>query len=148
MASLAPLTADEKIVPIEKLAQAIGLSVDPRLIQPDSGYGPARPSSGLSSTTLSGHVKSYTCRLPIENQHLTPLCIWADSTHNPPMETPAPSDLRHRLRQILSGHGGVRLAILFGSQVTGRAAPHSDLDPECLEYCQPHLHEVFEGSQT
>ena len=44
------------------------------------------------------------------------------------METPAPSDLRHRLRQILSEHGGVRLAILFGSQATGRAAPHSDLD--------------------
>jgi predicted nucleotidyltransferase len=44
------------------------------------------------------------------------------------METPAPSDLRHRLRQILSAHGGVRLAILFGSQATGRAAPHSDLD--------------------
>lgn len=44
------------------------------------------------------------------------------------METPAQSDLRHRLRQILSEHGGVRLAILFGSQATGRAAPHSDLD--------------------
>ncbi len=44
------------------------------------------------------------------------------------METPAQSDLRHRLRQILSEHGGVRLAILFGSQATGHAAPHSDLD--------------------
>lgn len=64
------------------------------------------------------------------------------------METPAPSDLRHGLRQILSEHGGVRLAILFDSQATRRGAAHSNLDPECLEYCQPHLHEVFEGSQT
>jgi|AutmiccBRH37_all_1029493.scaffolds.fasta_scaffold00088_95 hypothetical protein len=63
------------------------------------------------------------------------------------MEMPAPSDLSHGFRQILSEHGGVRLAILFGSQETGTAF-HSDLDPECLEYCQPHLHEVFEGSQT
>lgn len=44
------------------------------------------------------------------------------------METPAPSELPHRLRQILSAHGGVRLAILFGSQTTGRATPRSDLD--------------------
>jgi len=44
------------------------------------------------------------------------------------MDTSAPSDLSHRLRQILSEHGGVRLAILFGSQATGRATPHSDLD--------------------
>jgi len=44
------------------------------------------------------------------------------------METPASIELRHRLRRILSAHGGVRLAILFGSHATGHATPHSDLD--------------------
>lgn len=44
------------------------------------------------------------------------------------METPASSELHHRLRQILSEHGGVRLAILFGSRATGCATPRSDLD--------------------
>jgi len=52
----------------------------------------------------------------------------ANSTHNPPMDTRAQSDLRHRLRQVLTEHGGVHLAILFGSQATGRATTHSDLD--------------------
>ena len=44
------------------------------------------------------------------------------------MDTRAQSDLRHRLRQSLTEHGGVRLAILFGSRATGRATPDSDLD--------------------
>jgi len=44
------------------------------------------------------------------------------------METAAPAELQHHLRQILNAHGGVRLAILFGSRATGRATPHSDLD--------------------
>jgi len=44
------------------------------------------------------------------------------------MSMRAQSDLPNLLRQTLSEHGGVRLAILFGSQATGRATPHSDLD--------------------
>ncbi|KVW97045.1 type VII toxin-antitoxin system MntA family adenylyltransferase antitoxin [Thiobacillus denitrificans] len=44
------------------------------------------------------------------------------------MDTRAQSDLRHLLRQSLTEHGGVRLAILFGSRATGRATPDSDLD--------------------
>lgn len=34
------------------------------------------------------------------------------------MDTRAQSDLRHPLRQALTEHGGVRLAILFGSRHT------------------------------
>lgn len=37
-------------------------------------------------------------------------------------------DLNNRIRQILSRHGDIRLAILFGSLVTGDATPQSDLD--------------------
>jgi len=44
------------------------------------------------------------------------------------MDTPARPDLHHVLRQTLAEHGGVRLAILFGSHATGRATPHSDVD--------------------
>jgi predicted nucleotidyltransferase len=44
------------------------------------------------------------------------------------MDTPARPDLHHVLRQTLAEHGGVRLAILFGSHATGRATPRSDLD--------------------
>ena len=44
------------------------------------------------------------------------------------MDTRAQSDLHQLIRQALTEHGGVRLAILFGSRATGRATPHSDLD--------------------
>ena len=44
------------------------------------------------------------------------------------MDTSARPDLQPVLRQTLAEHGGVRLAILFGSHATGRATPHSDLD--------------------
>lgn len=44
------------------------------------------------------------------------------------MDTRAQSDLRHLLRQALTEHGGVRLAILFGSHASGRVTPDSDLD--------------------
>jgi predicted nucleotidyltransferase len=37
-------------------------------------------------------------------------------------------DLNDRIRQVLNQHGGVRLAILFGSLATGRATAESDLD--------------------
>jgi predicted nucleotidyltransferase len=37
-------------------------------------------------------------------------------------------DLNHQIRQVLNQHGGVRLAILFGSLATGRATAESDLD--------------------
>lgn len=37
-------------------------------------------------------------------------------------------DLNNRIRQILNQHGGIRLAILFGSLAAGRATPESDLD--------------------
>jgi predicted nucleotidyltransferase len=37
-------------------------------------------------------------------------------------------DLNNRIRQILSQHGDIRLAILFGSLAGGRATPQSDLD--------------------
>lgn len=37
-------------------------------------------------------------------------------------------DLNNRIRQVLNQHGGIRLAILFGSLAQGRAAPQSDLD--------------------
>ena len=44
------------------------------------------------------------------------------------MDTRAQSDLRHPLRQALTEHGGVRLAILFGPHASGRVTPDSDLD--------------------
>lgn len=44
------------------------------------------------------------------------------------MDTHCHPDLRKTLRQALAEHGGVRLAILFGSQATGHATTHSDLD--------------------
>ncbi|MHB1145651.1 MAG: type VII toxin-antitoxin system MntA family adenylyltransferase antitoxin [Thiobacillus sp.] len=44
------------------------------------------------------------------------------------MNTTGQPDLQRILRQALTGHGGVRLAILFGSRATGRATPNSDLD--------------------
>lgn len=37
-------------------------------------------------------------------------------------------DLNNRIRQILSPHGDIRLAMLFGSLAEGRATPQSDLD--------------------
>jgi len=37
-------------------------------------------------------------------------------------------DLNNRIRQILSRHGDIRLAILFGSLAAGDATPQSDLD--------------------
>lgn len=37
-------------------------------------------------------------------------------------------DLNDRIRQVLISHGGIRLAILFGSLAAGRATPESDLD--------------------
>ena len=37
-------------------------------------------------------------------------------------------DLNNRIRQVLNQHGGIRLAILFGSLAAGRATPESDLD--------------------
>jgi len=57
-----------------------------------------------------------------------PLCIPARSTHNRGMNAPPAPDLHHTLKQVLAEHGGVRLAILFGSRATGRARAHSDLD--------------------
>lgn len=44
------------------------------------------------------------------------------------MNTPDQPGLQSTLRQALTEHGGVRLAILFGSQATGHATPLSDLD--------------------
>jgi predicted nucleotidyltransferase len=37
-------------------------------------------------------------------------------------------DLNNRIRHVLALHGGIRLAILFGSLAKGRATPESDLD--------------------
>lgn len=37
-------------------------------------------------------------------------------------------DLNNRIREVLIQHGGIRLAILFGSLARGRATPESDLD--------------------
>lgn len=37
-------------------------------------------------------------------------------------------DLNNRIREALILHGGIRLAILFGSLAQGRATPESDLD--------------------
>jgi predicted nucleotidyltransferase len=36
--------------------------------------------------------------------------------------------LNNRIRHVLAQHGGIRLAILFGSLAIGRATPESDLD--------------------
>jgi len=44
------------------------------------------------------------------------------------MEMHLQSELASTLRETLTEHGGVRLAILFGSQAAGRATTHSDLD--------------------
>jgi len=63
-----------------------------------------------------------------ENCDGKPLCIPAHSTHNPLMDTHSQSDLQDSLRKILTEHGGVRLAIMFGSQATGRTRAQSDLD--------------------
>ena len=37
-------------------------------------------------------------------------------------------NLNNHIQQILTQHGGIRLAILFGSLAKGRATPESDLD--------------------
>jgi predicted nucleotidyltransferase len=37
-------------------------------------------------------------------------------------------DLNNRIQQVLTGHGDIRLAILFGSLAGVRATPQSDLD--------------------
>ncbi len=37
-------------------------------------------------------------------------------------------DLKNRILQVLAQHGGIRMAILFGSLATSRATPRSDLD--------------------
>ena len=37
-------------------------------------------------------------------------------------------DLNNHIQQILTRHGGIRLAILFGSLAQGRATAESDLD--------------------
>ena len=37
-------------------------------------------------------------------------------------------DLNKRIQKVLAQHGGIRLAILFGSLAKGRATPESDLD--------------------
>ena len=37
-------------------------------------------------------------------------------------------ELNDRIRQVLNQHGGIRLAILFGSLADGRATAQSDLD--------------------
>lgn len=37
-------------------------------------------------------------------------------------------DLNKRIQEVLSQHGGIRVAILFGSLAKGRATPESDLD--------------------
>ncbi|MFO7541332.1 MAG: nucleotidyltransferase domain-containing protein [Thiobacillus sp.] len=44
------------------------------------------------------------------------------------MDTRGQPDLQSNLRQALAEFGNVRLAILFGSQATGLATTHSDLD--------------------
>lgn len=44
------------------------------------------------------------------------------------MNTHGQPELANTLRHALAEHGGVRLAILFGSLATGRASAHSDLD--------------------
>lgn len=37
-------------------------------------------------------------------------------------------DLNKRIEEVLVQHGGIRVAILFGSLAKGRATPESDLD--------------------
>ena len=37
-------------------------------------------------------------------------------------------NLNNHIQQILTRHGGIRVAILFGSLAKGRATPESDLD--------------------
>jgi len=37
-------------------------------------------------------------------------------------------DVNNRILHVLAQHGGIRLAILFGSLAKGRATPESDLD--------------------
>ncbi|NDP47086.1 MAG: nucleotidyltransferase domain-containing protein [Sulfuriferula multivorans] len=37
-------------------------------------------------------------------------------------------DLNNRIQQVLAQHGGIRMAILFGSLAKGCATPQSDLD--------------------
>ena len=37
-------------------------------------------------------------------------------------------DLNNRIQQVLAQHGGIRMAILFGSLAKAQAAPQSDLD--------------------
>lgn len=44
------------------------------------------------------------------------------------MDTPSLHELTTTLKGALAEHGGIRLAILFGSRATGRATAHSDLD--------------------
>ena len=44
------------------------------------------------------------------------------------MDTPSLHKLTGTLKGTLAEHGGIRLAILFGSRATGRATAHSDLD--------------------
>lgn len=44
------------------------------------------------------------------------------------MDTPSLHNLSILLKETLAEHGGVRLAILFGSRATGRATANSDLD--------------------
>lgn len=44
------------------------------------------------------------------------------------MDTPSLHELTRTLKETLAEHGGIRLAILFGSHATGRATANSDLD--------------------
>ena len=44
------------------------------------------------------------------------------------MDTPSLHELTGTLKGTLAEHGGIRLAILFGSHATGRATANSDLD--------------------
>ena len=44
------------------------------------------------------------------------------------MDMPSLHELTRTLKETLAEHGGIRLAILFGSRATGRATAHSDLD--------------------
>ena len=37
-------------------------------------------------------------------------------------------DLNNRIQQVLAQHGGIRMAILFGSLAKAQATPQSDLD--------------------
>lgn len=44
------------------------------------------------------------------------------------MDTPSLHELTRILKGLLAEHGGIRLAILFGSRASGRATASSDLD--------------------